>query len=166
MKNFKFIKPKNDDNLTFNQNTGRYQLTIQYVKDEINDHPYKDDAETKRRIKLNSRVVYDYINLKVATVNKTVVWFLLHNTQEGRDFLLELLSAQMYADVQTGYNDLLYQPPISYSGGNDKDRAIVKQNLLCPAAEIVFEDSFKYFGFNIEYQGQLPYPYYLLVRNY
>jgi len=164
MKKFKIIKPHDDKKLKFNQITGRYELTVEYCKNEF-DSTFKDDATLKRRIKLNTQNVYSYLNINIATVNKTVVWYLLHNTQEGREFLLELLSAQMYADIQTGYNDLLYQPPVSYTSGNDKDRAVVKQNLLCPAAEQIYEGSDAYFGIRIGYQGQFPYPYYFLVKD-
>ena len=164
MKNLTIIKPYDDDNLKFNQNTGRYELTIQYCKDNF-ETTFKNDGVLQRRIRLNTQVVYTFINLRVTSVNKGVVAFLLHRTQEGRDFLLELLSAQMYADIQTGYNDLLFQPAVNFNGA-DKDRTQIKLNSLCVAAEQVFDESDNYFGIRIGYQGQFPYQLFLLARNY
>ena len=163
MRSLKIINHYDDDNLKFNEKTGRYELTLQYCKDNFGA-AFKDDGVLKQRIKLNTQVVYTYINLHVATVNKPVVSFLLNKTQEGRDFLLELLSAQMYADIQTGYNDLLFQPAVSFTG-QDKDRAAIRQNSLCVAAEQIFEESDNYFGVRISYQAQFPWPYFVFVRN-
>lgn len=164
MKNLKIINHYDDDNLKFNETTGRYELTIAYCKDNF-ESTFKTDKILARRIKLNSQVVYNYIALHVALVNKPVVAFLLNRTQEGRDFLLEILSAQMYADIQTGYNDLMFQPAVNFAG-QDKDRQAIRQNALCVAAEQAFEESDNYFGVRISYQGQFPYPYFLFVRKY
>lgn len=164
MKNLTIIKPYSDENLQFNENTGRYELTIEYCKNNF-DSTFKNDQVLQSRIRLNTRVVYSYINFHVTSVNKGVVAFLLHRTQEGRDFLLELLSAQMYADIQTGYNDLLFQPAVNFNG-QDKDRNQIKQNSLCVAAEQIFETSDDYFGLRINYQGQFPTQVFIYVRNY
>lgn len=163
MKNLKFIQPYNDDKLVFNKETGRYELNLRFLKSEY-DTPYGDDGEAKRRIKLNTRVVYSYINLHVANFNRGVVSLLLHRTQEGRDFLFQILSEQIYADIQTGYNDLLYNPAISFTG-QDKDRNEIRKNALCTAAEDVFLSSSDYFDINIGYLGQFPPSYYTLLRS-
>lgn len=165
MKNYKIINHYDDDNLVWNDKTGRYELTLQYCKNNF-DSTYRNDGVLQRRIKLNSQVVYNYIALRVATVNKSVVNFLLNKTQEGRDFLLELLSAQQYADIQTGYNDMIFQPAINFSGGNDKDRNQIKLNALCVAAEQILNESDNYFGVRITYQGQFPWPFFQILRNY
>lgn len=162
MKTLTTISHYDDDNLKFNEITGRYELTIQYCKDNF-EATFKNDNVLQRRIKLNSQVVYNYIAIHVATVNKPVVDFLLNKTKQGRDFLLELLSAQMYADIQTGYNDLMFQPAVNFNG-QDKDRAQIRANSLCVAAEEIFEHSDNYFGIRISYQGQFPYPYFLKLR--
>jgi len=164
MRSLQIINHYDDENLKFNEKTGRYELTPQYCKDNF-DATYKNDGVLARRIKLNSQVVYNYIALHVATVNKPVVAFLLNRTQEGRDFLLELLSAQIYADIQTGYNDLLFQPAINFNG-QDKDRRQIRINALCVAAEQILEESDNYFGVRITYQAQFPYPYFVFMRNY
>ena len=109
MKNLTIIeKPYNDNNLVFDENTGRYELTLEYLKNENGGNVYADDETAKRRIKLNSRVVYKYIETHVANANRSVVSFLLHKTQEGRKFLFNILSEQQFADIATGYNDLTY----------------------------------------------------------
>lgn len=156
-------EPYDDDKLEFNTDTGRYQLTLQALKNEF-DETYRNDEEAKRRIKLNTRVVYTYINLHTASFNRLVVTFLLHKTEEGRAFLYELLKEQIYADIQTGYNDLLYNPAVSFTG-QDKDRNEIRKNALCVAAEDIFINSTLYFGINIGYQGQFPPYYFLLVRS-
>jgi hypothetical protein len=158
----KIEKPYSDNKLVFNQTTGRYELALQFLKDEFGS-AYKDDHEAERRIKLNSRVVYTYINLHIANPNRFVVNFLLHRTEEGRKFLIDLLKEQQYADMQTGYNDMLYQPAISFTG-QDKDRNQIRQNALCVAAEEIWQNSPAYFGVNIGYIGQLPPYYYMLAR--
>ena len=155
--------PYDDDNLFFNEDTQRYQLTAAYLKNEFGSI-YRDDKETERRIKLNSRVIYSYINIHTASFNRHVVNFLLHKTEQGRKFLFDLLSEQQYADLQTGYNDLMYNPAVAFGGGKDVDRNEIRRNELCVAAEDIFQSSSRYFGFNIGYLGQFPNWVYLLAR--
>ena len=155
-------KPYSDDKLVFNDLTQRYELSLSYWKAE-HGPIYADDKEAQRRIKLNSRVVYSYINIHTADFNRHVVNFLLTRTKEGRQFLLDLLSEQQYADIQSGYNDLMYNPAISFNG-KDVDRNEIRRNTLCVAAEEIFQSSSKYFGFNIGYLGQFPTFIYLLAR--
>lgn len=162
MKQLTFIQPYSDSKLKFNETTGYYELTKEYCNDQFGSC-YGSDGTLISRIKLNSRVVYNFIRLHVATVNRPVVEFLLKRTKEGREFILELLSAQQYADIQTGYNDLLYQPAVNFNG-QDKDRAAIKQNSLCVAAEQVFDTSDSYFGIRLNYQGQFPPQLFLLAR--
>ena len=164
MRNITVISHYDDDNLKFNENTGRYELTTQYIKENFGP-AYANDKVLAQRIKLNSQVVYNYINLHVATVNKPVVNFLLSRTEQGRQFILDLSSAQQYADTQTGYNDLMFQPAINFNG-QDKDRLAIRQNALCVAAEQVLEESDNYFGVRITYQAQFPWPFFAFIRNY
>lgn len=162
MKTLTIIKePYSDSKLDYNKNTGRYELTLAYLKDEFGPC-YADDGIALQRIKLNSRVVYNYINLHTASFNRAVVNFLLTRTEEGRKFLLDILKEQQYADIQTGYNDLPYTPAISFNG-QDKDRQEIRKNTLCLAAEDIFLSSVDYFGLNIGYLGQFPAFYFNLV---
>lgn len=155
--------PYDDEKLKFNERTSRYELTVQFCKEQF-DSTFKDDAILERRIKLNTQTVYNFIYSRVASVNKPVVSFLLNRSVEGREFILELLTAQMYADVQTGYNDLLYQPAVNFNG-QDKDRMNIQLNAVCVATEQIFNSSDNYFGIRLAYQAQFPYAYFLLVRN-
>lgn len=155
--------PYDDNKLFFNEKTQRYELTLEFLKNEYGSI-YNGDEEAKRRITLNSRVVYSYINIHTASFNRHVVHFLLHKTEEGRRFLADLLSEQQYADIQTGYNDLMYNPAVSFSGGKDIDRNEIRKNALCVGAEEIFQSSYQYFGFNIGYSGQFPPYIYLLAR--
>ena len=106
MRNLKIITPYNDDELSFNNETSRYELTPQYCKDNFEAN-FRNDNILAKRIALNSRVIYNYIITHCALVNRSVVMFLLHRTEQGRKFLTEILTAQMYADIETGYNDIL-----------------------------------------------------------
>ena len=162
MKNLTIINPYDDDNLIYNKESGRYELTPQYCKDNF-ETTFKDDNTLKRRIKRNSQVCYNFIRLHGALVNRPIINFFLNKTQEGRDFLLEILAAQMYADIETGYNDLMFQPAINFNG-QDKDRNAIRQNMLCVAAEEIYEASDDYFGIRISYQGQFPYQYFLYAK--
>lgn len=164
MKTLTILKePRDDENLTFDKATGRYELTLAYLKDQFGES-YKDDGVAKRRIKLNTQVCYNYINAHTATWNRQVVDFLLNKTEEGRAFILALLSAQQYADLQTGYNDTIYMPALNFNG-QDKDRNEIRKNALCVAAEDIFQNSDVYFGIHINYQGQFPPYFYLFIRS-
>lgn len=163
MKELRVIpNPRDDDNLHYNKDTGRYELTLAYLKDNFGES-YKSDEVAKRRIKLNSQVCYYYINVHVASWNRAIVNFLLHRTEEGREFLKEFLAAQQYADLQTACNDVMFMPSINFNG-QDKDRNAIKQNSVCVAAEDVFDNSDTYFGLRLGYQGQFPPYLYLYLK--
>lgn len=163
MKNLTLIQPYSDDSLTYNSFNKRYELTKEYCKNEFAT-TFADDGILERRIKLNTRIVYNYIDKHIATVNKNVVDFLLNRTEQGRKFILELLTQQMYADIETGYNDLGYQPAINFTGSNDKDREQIKINSLCVAAEDIFYNSDIYFGIRLDYRMTFPYQYFMLIN--
>lgn len=164
MKELNIITPYDDESLVYNQVSGRYELTLAYCKENFEEN-FKNDSVLKRRIRENTRTVYYYITTHVATWNKPVVNFLLNRTEQGRKFLLELLDAQMQADILTGYNDTAFMPAINFNG-QDKDREEIKRNTICVAAEQIFLDSDSYFGFRIDYHGQFPPYLFMLARNY
>lgn len=155
MKQVRIIKPYSDDSLTFNEKTKRYELTIEFCKANY-DSTFRDDGVLERRIKKNTRTVYNFIWDRVASYNKNVVDYLLNNTQEGRDFILELLSTQMEADIESGYNDTGNLTPINASNGQIIDRGEIKRNVVSVDTEAVFDRSDSYFGLRINYQGPLP----------
>ena len=68
-------KPYDDNNMKFVESTQRYELTIQFLKDEFGPC-YADDKVAERRIKLNSRVVYTFIYFHTATANRQMVDYL------------------------------------------------------------------------------------------
>lgn len=164
MKALTIIQPSPDDDLVWNDESQRYELTVAYCKNNF-DVTFKNDEELKRRIRKNTRTVYSYINLHTATVNKPVVDFLLKRTKEGRAFIKELLSVQMEADSQTGYNDISLTPAISFTGGQDKDRNQIRANAICVAAEDLFINSNEYFGVRLGFMAQFPPQYFILARS-
>lgn len=158
MKNLTIITPYSDDSLIYDQETGRYLLTLKYCKSEF-DSNFKDDGVLEKRIKKNTRNVYSFIFSRVATVNKPVVDFLLRKTEEGRKFMLDILSAQMEADVESGYNDLTLYSPVNMMNGRVTPREEIQRNQVSVATEQIFNNSDDYLGIRINYLA--PYPAWL-----
>lgn len=157
------IKPYDDDKLVFNQETGRYELTFEFVKKtfEIN---FKDDDTLKKRITKNSRKIYNLILYRCYTANKPVVDMALNRTENGRKFLFDVLLEQFEADNETGFNDLSSTPAINYTNGSVIDRNLQYANQISVDAEQIIDRNAEYFGFNILYQGQLPLVLYKLAN--
>lgn len=155
-KNMKIIsKPYSDNDLRYNEKNGRYELTIEYVK-EICDVPYKNDIVLAQRLKENSRLVYNWIYNHSNTANRQVINFLLHRTENGRSFLIEALESQIIADMGSGYNDIVNTPIINVSTGQEGNRVAFRENAIAISTENIIDDSPGYFdGINIVYQ----YPY-------
>ena len=160
MKTLTKIKPYSDNSLTWNSETNQYELTIQYVKDNF-EESYVDDGVLQKRIHKNSRKVYRAIKYRVYSRNRVLVEKLINGTEQGREFIKEMLSAQMEADVGTGYNDLSETPAINLANGQIIDRNELYRNQLCVDAEQVFDSSDDYFGFRIGYQAAFP-PYFFV----
>lgn len=155
MKTLHAIKPTTDSKLKWNEESERYELTLEYCKSEFEDN-FRDDEELKRRIKRNTKVVYGFIRYRVASYNREIVKRVLNNTKEGRDFIFEMLTTQMDADVETAYNDLAKQPAINMANGQIIDRNQIWANQVSVETEQIFDDSDAYFGFRIGYQAPLP----------
>ena len=60
MNELHFIKPYPDQFLKWSEDTKRYELTLEYVKNELDIH-FRDDDMTQKRIKQNSRKIYNFI---------------------------------------------------------------------------------------------------------
>lgn len=161
---YEFKKPYNDENLTWNEKTGHYELTLEYVKDNF-EITFKDDGVLKKRISKNSRKIYNFIYARGNSANKEIVDFVLNNSLNGRRFLLNVLHEQMEADLETAYNDLSSIPAINTATGQVIDRNQLVLNQISVDAEQIIQDSKGYFGFPIIYQGQLPYYYFIFFRN-
>ena len=88
----------------------------------------------------------------------------LQNTEEGREFLFDILTTQLEADLETGYNDLSSSPAINLANGQVMDRNELYRNQICVDAEQIFDDSDRYFGFRIGYQCVFPQIYFTFFK--
>lgn len=132
-----------------------YILTPEFVKDQLDVH-YKDDETLLKRIKANSRKIYNYIYSHAYSSNRPVIERLLNKTPEGYKYLKDALLTQMEADLETGINDLTKQPAINMSNFNTLDRNLLFINQITPDTEQILDNSKAYFnGINILYQGPL-----------
>lgn len=153
------VEPYSDELLKWDEVNKRYELAFEYVKANF-DTNFRDDKVLKRRITKNSRVVYNFIYYRSNTKNRVVVEWLLNKTKEGREFLLQALSSQFEADVESGYNDLGDVAPINVANGNIIDRNQIIANQVSTNTEQIIDDNSRYFGINIVYQAQFPWIYF------
>lgn len=158
--------PEGNDFLEWNTETDRYQLKLSYVKTLRDVMPYKSDRVAQQRIKQTSLRVYNYIFAHSNTANRQVVNFLLKRTENGRKFLKEVLTAQIEADMEYGYNDLMVRPVINAANGQEGDRDTFRLNAISLECEELINDSVGYFGFNICYLPVYPWSLFNLVRQY
>lgn len=163
MKALTKIKPYSNEQLQWDEDSHKYYLTVEYCKNNF-DITYSDDEVLKRRIKKNSRKVYGWIKYHVNGYNRPVVENVLNGTQEGRDFILEMLSIQMEADIETGFNDLSETPAVNVANGQIIDRNELWRNQICVDAEQLFDSSETYFGFRLGYQAKYPYAFFTYFR--
>ena len=156
-------EPYSDEQLEFDELTGRYQLKLGFVKNEF-DMTFKSDGVLKRRIKNNSKTVYHFLYMRSNSANYFVLDFLLRRTEEGRKFLLEILLEQMEADLETGYNDIAKQPAINFANGQVMNRDEIQRNLVSVATENLIYSSSKFFGFNAITQAVLPSQLFMIAQ--
>lgn len=163
--NMKITKtqPYSDEKLTWNKETGRYELSFTFVNSEY-DNNFKSDAVLKKRLKKNSRLIYNFIFYRSNSMNKVVVEYLLNHTKEGRDFLFDVLTTQFEADNESGYNDLGDTAPINVSNGQSIDRNLLWANQVSVSTEQIIDNSSRYFGINLMYQAVFPWIYFEMVR--
>lgn len=153
-----FIKPYTDEQLYWNEITGKYQLTRDYCLNLIGGNPYQDDATLDKRILLNTRVIYSYILTMGNSANKKYNRFLLEYTKGGRKVLKEVMSAQFLADAETGYNDIVKQLAINFDNLKVMDRNAILKNLLSVESESILENSKEdLYGYNL--LSQIAYGY-------
>ena len=157
------IKPYSDETLTYNETTSQYELTMEYVKDNF-EVTFKNDEVLKKRIKKNSRNIYRFIINRGHTANSEVIKFLLNKTEEGRRFLIEVLSTQMEADLASGYNDMGDTPAVNLNNGQVIDRAELIRNQVSVNTEELINNSASYFGISIIYQAPYPYGLFLIAQ--
>lgn len=158
-------EPFSDNDLHYNEETGRYELTPEYVKNTF-EIPYKSDKVLLKRIKETSRLVYHWIFAHSNTANRQVINFLIHRTKNGRTFIKEAMDAQIAADIKTGYNDIANTPVINVSTGQEGNRAVYRENMIAITTENIIEDSASYFeGISIVYQAAYPAQLFIFVAN-
>ena len=167
MKPLVIIEPRNDNDLEFNKETEKYQLTLAYVKNLFDGEvPFRTDGITKKRINDTSSLVYSYLHTHCYSANRSVVNLLLNRTEAGRQFLLDVLTSQFLADAEYGYNDIVRRPALNSATNNILDRDQIRANSISLETQMKIEDSISYFGINLTYMGMFP-PYLLnLARKY
>lgn len=161
MKNFNIIQPYTDNFLKWNEATQRYELTLEFVKLAM-DVNFANDSITERRIKQNTKVVYNFIKYRCYSGNSAYIDVLLNKTEEGRRFIKDVLLSQFEADNETAYNDLVKQPAIDVASGKEIDRDKLWANQVSVETEQIIDSSSSYFGFNI----MISYPYPPILANY
>lgn len=149
-----YMQPTNDENMEFDTSTAHYLLTLQFVKSEF-DINFKDDETTMKRIKKNSRKIYNVLFARAYSANAKLLWYVLNNTKEGRAWLFDMLKEQFEADNESAYNDLSSQPAINMSSGSVIAREELARNQISFDTEQIMERSATYLGFNVMYNGAL-----------
>ena len=135
-----FSNPYNDDNMTYDSIFHRYILTINIAKQYVGN-AYADDGILSRRLKEISQNVYDYIYTRGNTNNKKYTRAILNATANGRNLIMEVMLAQLSADSQNGYNDIVKQNTIDFTNGNVIDRNKIIENQVCVACQTLIENS-------------------------
>lgn len=143
------IQPYSDGKMLYNDEEKRYELNIEYVKNNF-DIPF-DDEVLKKRIKKNSRVVYNHLYSITNTGNRHIVEWLISHTNEYRDFIFDCLVVQIESDLASGYNDHgLFVPE------SKEQRDMQRLNSVCVECESIMQRSASYGGINLVYAGLLP----------
>ena len=155
MKILHFIEPSTTNELKWDEKTNRYELTIEYVKDNLEVN-FADDDVLSKRIKKNSRKIYNYLKYHSCTTNSMYLDVLLNKTEEGREFLKDVLLEQLEADNETGFNDLSSQPAVNTATGQVIERDELQRNQISVDTEQIIERCADYFGFNA--LMMMPYP--------
>ena len=157
MTSLKIIETYNDECLEYDKVNKMYELTLSIAKTYVGN-VYKDDNELKRRIKLNSMIVYNYIYNHGNTNNKKYTRVILNRTEQGRSFILSVLTTQLIADSKSGYNDLGSENLVDLSNGSIIDREKIRQNLVSVnTEELIVNSKADLCGYSVIN----PYPYYM-----
>lgn len=155
MENLHFIQPTDNEYLKWDEPTKRYELKLEYVKSELDVH-FADDAVLEKRIKKNSRKIYNYIKYHSYSGNSHNIGVLLNKTEEGRQFLKDVLLEQLEADNETAFNDLSSAPAVNVANGQIIDRDELQRNQISVDTEQIIERNADYFGFNICIMTRFP----------
>lgn len=143
------IEPYSDGKMLYNEENKRYELTSDYVKNNF-EVPF-DDEVLKKRIKKNSRVVYNHLYSISNSGNRYLIEWLISHTDEYRTFIFDCLVAQIESDLASGYNDNgLYVPE------SKEQRNMQHLNAVCVECENIMQRSASYGGINLAFMGLLP----------
>lgn len=164
MRKLTAITPYDDDKLIWNETTNQYELAFQFCKDEFDDN-FRDDEILKKRIKKNTRIIYRFITNRMNSYNRLLGLRIINRTEEGRNFIFEMLRTQFESDVDSGYNDLTNAPAVNLANGQVLPREEILRNEVSVATEQVWDSNQAYFGINLGYQAQFPPYYQLMLRN-
>ena len=164
MKRLNAIKPYSDKSLQYDETTNRYLLTREFCKGNF-DFTFKSDLQLDREIERNTDVVYDFIFSRVNTNNAQVVEYILSSTKEGRALILKMLSYQMEANMESGFNSTGKIPLVNASNGQIIQREEVARNTVSVEVERLFYNSPRYVGLQLGYQGSFPPIVYLNLRS-
>lgn len=149
-KSMNTIEAMTDNDMAYEN--GRYHLTLSYLKDSVEGAKDAfDDAKLLIRSKKNSRMIYNWIRAHCHSSNWKIAQFLINKTEEGKNLLKDALTAQMEADLMSGFNDLGNMP----TDGKLKREEIL-EGQLCVEAEQILEGSTAELGVNI--LSMAPYP--------
>lgn len=151
-----FVSPYSDGDLEYDESSERYCLTFEFAKAQAWGNNFRSDDELRRRLKANSRLIYSYIRNRGYSANWPLTKKALNQTEQGRAFLLDALSAQMEADAESGFNDLAKASPIDLAQGRVIDRNEIRRNQISVYAEDVIDSSASYLGFNVLYRSAYP----------
>lgn len=135
-----FSNPYNDDTMIYDLKTHRYILSLSYAKSLVGN-AYADDGIMEKRLKEISLNVYNFIYSQGHTSNKRYTRFFLNASENGRGLLIEALGAQLCADAENGYNDIVKQNPIDFTNGNVIDRDKMIYNQVCIQCQKIIENS-------------------------
>jgi hypothetical protein len=154
MSNLHFIKePLSDSKLIYNEKTKRYELTINEVKENFTI-PYNDDGILEQRIRKNSRVVYGYIYAMGNPLNRKIVDWLLHYTEEGREYLYDALISQIESDLASGFNSLAEQPRVNLKTGHIIPEEEMVLSMVSTPTRMILENSESYTNLNLLYRAK------------
>ena len=139
MLNTNIIKPYDSPTMKYDPHKHRYILTT-VALNEVGNTWKNDQAFIERRLRQISNVVYNYIFSHTHSSNISLVEFVLACTEEGRRAIEEMLTYQLEADVENGYNDISKILPINPANGQVIRHIDIKENAMCIEARNVFED--------------------------
>lgn len=145
----KKIEPYSDAKMLYNKENDRYELNRNWVKNNF-DIPF-DDNILDKRIKKNTRVVYNRIFEIANTSNRQIINKIINHTEEYRNYIFDCLSSQIESDLISGYNDQGAFVPES-----KEQRDMQKLNAVSVDTERIIYNAKSYGGINLVYGGVLP----------